>query len=211
MGPLIEILFWAIVAAFVLWRLYSVLGEKTGHFMERPDPSYEEDEEPHVVRATPKNTEDQLDPRTKEVVDVLKSADPSFDLTEFCDGAAAAFEMIVHAVAKEDFDTLKHLLSPALYEEFAEDIRQRQQRRESLEVILVRLEPLEMLSASMKGAVAKIQVKITSEQIHLLRNEQGQVIEGDSQQSLQVEDLWTFERDTRSSDPNWRLVEAESA
>ncbi len=211
MNELASILFWAILAGIVLWRLYSVLGQRTGHFNDLPPTQDIPEEEPHVVRAASETPpEAHLSNAEAEMIKTLKVLDPGFDIHDFREGAAYAFEMILHAVAKGDLETLKNLLSTELYAEFADDIKRRQEQGEVLEVTLVRLDPVEFLHIETKGSVAHITLRIVSEQVHVVKDQKGQIIEGGQQQSVQVEDIWTFERDTRSSDPNWRLIKAES-
>jgi predicted lipid-binding transport protein (Tim44 family) len=67
-----------------------------------------------------------------------------------------------------------------------------------------------VVGAEMRGSVARITVRFKSEQINLLRDAEGKVLEGDPRTAEEVIDIWTFERNTTSPDPNWTLVETRT-
>ena len=137
----------------------------------------------------------------------IRRADPGFDVDHFLQGARAAFSMIVEAYAKGDKRTLRPLLADEVYAQFAGAIDAREQAGHVLTTELVATREAEITQATMVGSKARVTVKFTSEQINVTRNAQGEVVEGDPRQIETVIDLWTFERDTRSRDPNWQLVE----
>jgi predicted lipid-binding transport protein (Tim44 family) len=62
----------------------------------------------------------------------------------------------------------------------------------------------------MQGSMARVTVRFSSEQVNVVRDAGGQAIEGDPASAEEVIDIWTFERDTQSSDPNWALVETST-
>ena len=53
--------------------------------------------------------------------------------------------------------------------------------------------------------------RAVSEQINATLNREGAVIGGDLNKVVDVTDFWTFQRDTRSRDPNWTLVATRSS
>jgi len=205
-GDLLQVLFFAILAGFLIYRLFSALGRREG--FEREEGPFEEEE--ISFEPASKLGDEYVDPRLREPVTHIKTYDPRFRLDDFLEGARAAFRMIVEAYAKEDLKTLKSLLNLELYRDFEEAIRDREVRKETLETKIISLDLPIPTNAMVHQKKAQIRVKITSEQQHIRRNEAGKIIEGDPKQTEQITDLWTFEKDLISSDPNWTLIKIES-
>lgn len=221
----LDILFFAMVAAFIAFRLRSVLGRKTGNERRRIDPISqrtaargERAERPDNVVPLPDRGPPPAAPQEPVIADVnddatkkgltdIRLADPQFDLDHFLQGAKAAFAMIVEAFAKGDKASLRPLLADAVFAEFAGAIDAREQAGQSLTTELVATRGAELAGAAMVGSRARVTVQFTTEQINITRDAEGNVIEGDPRRIETVVDLWTFERDTRSRDPNWQLVE----
>jgi predicted lipid-binding transport protein (Tim44 family) len=118
--------------------------------------------------------------------------------------------MIVEAFANGDTATLRPLLSDDLFDEFGTEIRRRAAEGETHESRIVALREAELLEARMEGRTAYITVKFVSDQINAVRDDNGEVIEGDPETPIEVVDIWTFARNTRASDPNWTLVETRT-
>ena len=137
----------------------------------------------------------------------IRRADPRFDADQFLQGARTAFAMIVEAYAKGDKAALRPLLADEVFAQFAGAIDAREQAGRALSTELVATRSAELVNAAMAGSRARVTVRFTSEQINLVRDGAGEVVEGDPRQIDTVIDLWTFERDTKSRDPNWQLVE----
>lgn len=221
----IEIVIFAMLAAFLVFRLRSVLGRRTGN--ERPpfDPysrsgnNQAEAPEPgndDTVVSLPDRSRPQqepVDPADSVAVGVAKirDADPAFDGDQFLEGARAAFEMIVTSYAAGDRETLRPLLSDEVYENFAGAIIDRADKGHTLETTLVGIRDTAIVEASMDGRVAFVTVKFVSEQIEVERDSAGEVVGGDSSRVATVTDIWTFARNTRSRNPNWTLVATEAS
>lgn len=215
-----DIVFFAMVAAFLILRLRSVLGRRTGN--ENPErwttrtPPANRAELPDNVARLPERGRPGAD--TKPVINIAPGspvdagltqigvADPTFDARAFLDGARQAFEMIVQAYAQGDTATLRPLLSDEVYENFAAAIRARQQAKQTHETSLIGIKSAEITEAKMDGRTALITVKFVTEQINVTRDADGHVVEGDPQHIATVTDAWTFARNTRARDPNWSLV-----
>jgi predicted lipid-binding transport protein (Tim44 family) len=216
-----DIVFFAMVAAFLILRLRSVLGRRTGNenperwTARKPAPQARSETGDNVARLP-----DRAGPagETGPVIDLpanspaeagltqISVADTSFDPRTFVEGARGAFEMIVGAYAQGDTATLRPLLADEVYENFAAAIRSRQQARQTLETTLVGVKSAEISEARMDGRTAFVTVKFVTEQINVTRDASGAVVDGDPQQITTVTDEWTFSRNTRSRDPNWLLV-----
>jgi predicted lipid-binding transport protein (Tim44 family) len=217
-----DIVFFAMVAAFLILRLRSVLGRRTGN--ENPERWTARKPAPRARTETPENVArlpDRSRPAGEAAPPVLdlpantpaeagltqiSVADPSFDARGFADGARGAFEMIVGAYAQGDTATLRPLLADDVYENFAGAIRTRQEAKQTLETTLVGIKAADITEARMDGRTAFVTVKFVSEQINVTRDAGGAVVEGDPQQIAAVTDMWTVSRNTRSRDPNWLLV-----
>jgi predicted lipid-binding transport protein (Tim44 family) len=218
----IDILFFAMVAAFIALRLRSVLGRRTGHERRRTGgfgPARPNGAADNVValpeRSTAQSEADAAipglaDKAVKSGLTQIRLADQKFDPKSFLDGARAAFEMIVEAYAAGDKATLRPLLDDDVYRGFERAIDQRQAAGQTFETQLTAVPAAEIVGAEMRGRLARVTVRFKSEQINLLRDAQGKVVEGDPQTAEEVVDLWTFERDTASPDPNWTLVETRT-
>lgn len=214
------------VAAFLVFRLRSVLGKRTGNERPptdpyagrdaaRPDPP-EANDDSTVVSLPDRSTQNEAPsdiPDGTPATDGLKAiqaADSNFSVTEFVEGARMAFEMIVTSYASGDRETLRPLLSDEVYENFAGAIVDRESRSETMEMTLVGIREAEVLEASMDGRVAFVTAKIVSEQIEVVRDAAGEPVSGDPTKVSTVTDIWTFARNTRSRNPNWTLVATEA-
>lgn len=215
--PLFEIILYAMIAGFLILKLRSVLGRRTGNEKQRPDPfsappPANESEQDNVIslpdRAGKEAVEiDERDPLTASLMRI-KLADDSFDEKEFVGGARGAFEMIVQAYAAGDVDTLKSLISGPLYGGFVQAIEEREQANETQETTIVSFRSTEITAAELDGHEARVTVEFVTEQVKVTRDSAGAVVDGDPDKIEVITDIWTFERDVRSSDPNWELVAA---
>lgn len=217
----IDILFFAMVAAFIALRLRSVLGRRTGQERRRTGGWT-------GARANGADNVVALPDRGKAMADAeqafsgvaddtiraglieIRQADPSFDLDQFMPGARAAFEMVVEAFSAGDKNTLRPLLEDDVFEGFSRVIDQREAEGQTLETQLVSVQKSELAEAALVGSRARVTVRFVSEQVNVLRDRDGKILEGDPTTAEEVVDLWTFERDARSRDPNWALSETRT-
>ncbi|ESW62784.1 Tim44/TimA family putative adaptor protein [Mesorhizobium sp. M0761] len=223
-------IFFLIAAVVIFFQLRNVLGRRTGS--ERPpfDPytasRTEKDatQKPENVVSLPRKrmpgetaaeTYAAIDAFAKPDTDLnkglraIKDNDPSFDPKVFVDGAKMAYEMIVMAYADGDRKTLKNLLSREVFDGFVAAIGDREAKAEKIQSSFVGIDKADIVSAEMKGGEAHITLRIVSELISATRDKAGAVIDGDPETVAEVKDVWTFARDTRSRDPNWKLVATE--
>ncbi len=140
----------------------------------------------------------------------IAAADPSFEIASFLKGAQAAYETVVTAYARGDRDTLRNLLSPEVFESFSAVISEREARGETTEFSFVGILSAGVTDANLSGPMAHVTVRLASELVTAVRDRQGNVVEGDLKSVRRVTDVWTFERDLRSPNPNWRLVATDS-
>jgi predicted lipid-binding transport protein (Tim44 family) len=224
-------IFFLIAAVVIFFQLRNVLGRRTGN--ERPpfDPytagrsrgDKDASAKPENVVSLPRkrvsadNDEAYvaIDAFAKPGTDLnkglraIKDADQTFEPKTFVDGAKMAYEMIVMAYADGDRKTLKNLLSREVYDGFVAAISDREGRSEKIQSSFVGIDKADIVSAEMKNGEAHITLRIVSELISATRDKAGEVIDGDPETVAEVKDVWTFARDTRSRDPNWKLVATE--
>jgi predicted lipid-binding transport protein (Tim44 family) len=222
-GEYIDILIFAMIAAFVFFRLRSVLGRRTGN-ERRPQDAFSGPVEREAARETNVLTLPERE-REREAAAIagkvagtpleagltqIKLADREFEPAKFVAGARAAFEMIVTAFAQGNLAKVKTFLAREVYDNFADALAARQRAQQTAETTVVGIKTSDIVEARMDGRNALVTVKFVSEQINVVRDKAGTVVEGDPSQVSDVTDIWTFFRDTRSRDPNWTLVETHS-
>jgi predicted lipid-binding transport protein (Tim44 family) len=208
----LEIFVLAVIAGFLVLRLRSVLGRRTGTERRREGFAAPERAPENVVPLPPRAQipTPPADTAGMPGLTALKAADRSFDEGHFLDGARAAFEIIVNAFAKGDAAALKPLLSDAVFASFAQAIREREIRQERHDTNLLTIKTVEVAEAAQQGETALVTVKFVSDQINVTRAADGHVVDGNPDQVEEKTDLWTFSRALRSRDPNWTLVATHS-
>lgn len=222
----IDIIFFAMVAAFIAFRLRSVLGRRTGSerrranpFLTPKDKEVEAQAGDNVVKLPERNANQEAgepgfadirDPALKQGLTEIRLADPHFDLDGFLQGAKAAFGMIIEGFARGDKKTLRPLLADTVYASFAAAIDTREAAGETLTSEIVSFKSADVAGAGMDGSQARLTVRFVTEQINVTTDAEGNVVDGDPAHIAEVVDLWTFTRDTRTSDPNWQLAETRA-
>jgi len=222
-------IFFLIAAVVIFFQLRNVLGRRTGS--ERPpfDPyaasrTQDAAQKPENVVSLPRKRAPgepaadayveidafaKPDSELNKGLRTIKDNDPAFEPKSFVDGAKMAYEMIVMAYADGDRKTLKNLLSREVYDGFVAAIGDREAKSEKIQSSFVGIDKADIVAAEMKGGEAHITLRIVSELISATRDKAGTVIDGDPETVAEVKDVWTFARDTRSRDPNWKLVATE--
>lgn len=225
-------IFFLVAAVVIFFQLRNVLGRRTGS--ERPpfDPytaarTREKDAQakpenvvslprkPAKGETVPDEAYAAIDAAAKPGTDLnrglraIKDADATFEPKSFVDGAKMAYEMIVMAYADGDRKTLKNLLSREVFDGFVAAIADREAKSEKIQSSFVGIDKADIVGAEMKGGEAHVTLRIVSELISATKNKAGEVIDGDPETVAEVKDVWTFARDTRSRDPNWKLVATE--
>jgi predicted lipid-binding transport protein (Tim44 family) len=214
-SQLFLILVFAMVAGIILFRLYSVLGRRTGN--ER-DPEGRLRSLPGAARAPSGNNVIALPPRAgpqssdpaQQGLTDIKFADRSFETEHFLSGARKAYEMIVTAYAADDRATLRPLLSGEVYSAFESVMSAREARQEKTKFEFKGFSSAKIVHAELKARMAEVTVEFCAQYVTSTCNAAGAVVEGDPNAAHDVIDQWTFARDTGASDPNWILVATHS-
>jgi predicted lipid-binding transport protein (Tim44 family) len=208
----------ALVALFIGLRLYSVLGERTGH--EKPilkpadpeaDARLEPSATPHSAAPAMPSEPDELAflPTAGPGVRALLAADPAFDVARFLEGSKSAYRLILEAFWKGDLAAMKPFVDAHVYETFAGAVEQRSKEGLVLDNRLVAIDQALIAGVELDRSVALVTVRFEADIAAVTRNAQGEVVAGSLSDAVQTRDRWTFRRDISSRDPNWLLVETD--
>lgn len=222
-------LFFLVAAVLIFFQLRSVLGRRTGNEKPPFDPYSPRDvakgpvADDNKVVTLPKRSEAEDENRFAEAdalapVDSSLNAslrevmtrDPSFGPKEFLNGARMAYEMIVMGFADGDRKTLKNLLSKEVFDGFEAAISEREGRGEVVKSTFVGIEKADITQAGVRDSEVQITLRIISQLISATYDKDGKLVDGDPDTVAEVDDIWTFSRDIRSRDPNWKLIATES-
>jgi predicted lipid-binding transport protein (Tim44 family) len=224
-------LIFALVALFVAYKLRSVLGTRNG--AERPPggllqplrrgpgpvspatpaPPTAEIAAPPLTGASPPPTDrwkGVADPDAWAGLDAIAAADKSFEPQGFLSGARGAYDMIVHAFAAGDAATLRGLMSPEAFANFDAAIRARSAEGHVMSTTVVSIDGASIVGSELSGAAEQVSVRFISKLASVTRDAAGAVVDGSPTEVAEHIDVWTFVRDIRSRDPNWRLTETQA-
>jgi predicted lipid-binding transport protein (Tim44 family) len=215
----VAIVMLALVAAFLLLRLRSVLGKRTGFerppLPEQPSLDLRRSLSPVIdgiaepVRPKPGRPIPAPHTVVGQALARIAAADPRFEPVSFLDQAVHAFEQIVTAFASGDLPLLQSLLTPPVYTTFEQAITARHEAGDTQITRIKAIVEATIDEADIIAGHAAIVVRIISDQENFTRNAQNIVIAG-SESVVEMIDLWTFERTLNSADPAWRLAAARS-
>jgi predicted lipid-binding transport protein (Tim44 family) len=214
----IDLVLFGMIAAFLVLRLRSILGKRTGLERQAPPvqptpirpatgPIIEARAEPPQSAAA--QTVPEATTQTGQALVRMREIDPTFDPARFLAGADQAFRMILTAFAAGDRVVLRSLLSDETYKAFEQAIGSREKTGERQISEIKSMQHLSIDGADLKGRVGSVTVKIVSDQISYTTDKDGRPLTG-TDAVTEITDLWTFERDLSQQDPTWRLVAARS-
>lgn len=215
----IDLILFGMIAAFLVLRLRSILGRRTGFERQPPAPQPQagpnaagpviEGQAEPAPRTTPRTLPEPASAVGQALVR-MRSIDRSFDPAAFLDGAEKAFRIIVTAFAAADRATLQSLLSEETWRAFEQAIVAREASGQTQVSTIHAIHSATIESAELRGDVASIAVRFVSDQTSLMRDKDGHPVVG-TDSVTEITDVWTFERNLSSPDPVWRLVSARSA
>ena len=206
-----QIVIFAVIAAFVLFQLYNVLGKKVGR----------QPQEDAKTLATPSPTAPEasktpaLDAALLASIAGLKARDPAFDPHRFLEGARQAYETIVRGYAAGDRAALKPLLTPTVMASFEAGIAARETRGETETVEFLFPPSADLEGATVQGDKAVAKVRFLAELRSRVTKASGETADSVTGDPLVEErrtaEHWTFERSLGAADPNWVLARVEPA
>lgn len=212
----VEIVLLAMVALFAGLRLYAVLGRRTGHEQQpvlRPKTVTPIDASKPVADIAADRAEPAgfaYDKSAEDGVRAVVAADPSFDVARFLEGAQAAYHMILEAFWKGDKATLDDLVDGDAQAAFEDAIAAREAEGLTLDNRLIAIEKAVIDSAELHGRTALIAIRFDADIAAVTRDADGNVVAGSLSDAIETHDIWTFQRDLSSGDPNWMLVETDA-
>jgi len=216
----IDLVLFAMIAAFLVLRLRSILGRRTG-FERQQQAERGPVQVPGMGGPTPKLVDAKAEPvaparplpdtasPTGQALQRMRTIDRSFDPAHFLTGAEAAFGLIVTAFAAGDRVALRPLLADSTYAGFEQAIAAREEAGETQRTEVRAMQQVSIEDAALAGTVATITVKFVSDQVSETLNRENLPVHG-TDAVTEITDLWTFERDLAQSDPAWRLTAARS-
>jgi predicted lipid-binding transport protein (Tim44 family) len=213
----IDLILFGMIAAFLVLRLKSILGKRTGY--ERPPQPVQ----PREVPAAPAQVREAASTAAAmqrtipeplsalgQTLGRMKTIDRNFEPGAFLDGAEKAFQIIVHAFAAGDRGTLRPLLGDDTWKAFDLAITEREKAGQTHVTEVRAIHTVSIETAELAGTAASIGVRIVSDQVNMTHTQSGQVITG-TDAVTELTDFWTFERDLAQTNPIWHLVAARSA
>lgn len=210
----------ALIAGFLALRLYSVLGKRTGHEQEPALRPAEERAKVTVLQPRPLSdipgdsvrlADGLIAPGGEAGVRALIAADRNFDVPQFVEGAKAAYKMVLEAFWRGDRSELEWLCDTDVLTSFEEAIAQREAAGHVLDNRLVRIDKAQIVGANVNGRVAEVSLRFEADIAAVTRDKDGNVVAGSLTDAVSTNDIWTFTRDLRSTDPNWKLSETDEA
>jgi predicted lipid-binding transport protein (Tim44 family) len=216
----VSIIILAMAAAFLGLRLYSVLGKRTGHEQEPVISRPAEEANQPILRPVPSTDRSAPAALTHDVdVDVsaqnglraIINADRQFDVALFIEGAKSAYQLILEAFWRGDKDALRFLCDDDVYDSFSAVIDERVARGETLENRLIRIENARIVDAKFDMPMARISLQFDADIAVMVKNADGQMVGGSMSDAVESHDIWTFMRDVKASDRNWKLDETDEA
>ena len=191
----IDIILLAMIAGFIILRLRSILGRKTGH------------EDKIYPRFSEKNFEEF---RKQKDINIKKKTFNELEAKEkqnFIKGAEIAYETIITAFAKGDKKSLKGLLTPRMSTNFNQAISEREDKgiKSELTFIGMKESNLEKYEKVQDNIFAT--VKFVSEIISVKKDKNNNVVDGNPDRIKTVTDHWKFSKKESSNSPNWYLAE----
>ncbi len=209
-----DLVFFGLIAVFVLLRLRSVLGTRTGA-EKRPEDVIQRRQtgpagqtEAPVVKLP--RREDRpgadADPKLSQALAEISNADPAFDSITFLAGARQAYEIIVTAFAAGDRKTLGNMVGDEVMANFGAAIAAREAARQTMKTTLTAIRQARIVDAALVGSLAEVTVKFVADLVSHTEDVQGAILSGHPTLAQEAAEQWSFRRDTASADPNWTLV-----
>ena len=218
----IDLILFGLVAAFLVLRLVSILGKRTG-FEQPAEPVPQEGTtrpmsrpQPGVIDAVAEAPSAPArvlpDPASPlgQTLSAMAAIDRNFTPQRFLDGAEAAFRIIVLAFSAGERTKLHPLLTSDTYAAFEGAIAAREAEGHVQSTEIRSIESTTIEHAELAGSLASISVRFVSDQVNLTSSADGRPVHG-TDAVTEITDIWSFERDLAQSDPAWRLAAARSA
>ncbi len=204
------LIIFVVLSAFIAYRLYSVLGTRTGEERQRDVEGLQRARTRETREEAPAIADEPAPakplPPVSAAAEPLRAADPAFDERGFVDGAKGAYEMIVEAFASGDLKSVRRFIAAPVFEAFKTAVGARESEGRRTDLKFVGVEQAKIVASRVEGGEASASVEFLSNQVRATYDRDGKLVEGDPNRIDLVKDLWTFSRQLSSNDPNWTLV-----
>ena len=204
--PYLDILIFAIIAIFLVFRLKNILGTKSELDETKVKKDNDTNKFSNVISIDKKQTKDEYD---KEVIKI-QQIDKSFNKQEFLSGSEIFFKMVLASFVLGNLDKVKDFIKPSILKNFNLVINERKKEKETLIIDIKSINKIELISATVSKANIKINVLFETFQIKALKDKTENIIDGDINEEILVKDIWVFERKTHDINPNYTLIETKS-
>ena len=206
--PFIDIIIFAIIAIFLVYRLKSILGQNSDGNKQNNKINIGKKDFNNVVKLGNR----QSDVNDKKInMDSIYIEDPTFNEKEFLKGAQNFFEMVINSFVKGDLKNVEMYIDSKLNKNFQLVIDERLKEEETLDINIIKTISISIKDVKKLKNFLRVSVLFETEQIKVLKDKKGEIIDGDQKKSILVKDLWTFEKKIQSDDLNWILVETSDA
>ena len=206
--PFIDIIIFAIIAIFLVYRLKSILGQNSDGNEQNDKINIGKKNLTNVVKL--ENNQFDIND-TKINKDIINQVDPTFNEKEFLKGAQNFFEMVIDCFVKGNLKNIEMYIEKKLINNFQLVIDERLQEEETLKIKINKMNSIQIKDVKKQKNFLRLSVLFESEQIKVLKDKNGKIIDGDQKKSILVKDLWTFQREIHSKDLNWILIETSDA
>jgi|TARA_B110000459_G_scaffold128991_1_gene141243 predicted lipid-binding transport protein (Tim44 family) len=204
--PYLDILIFAIIAIFLVFRLKNILGTKAELDETKVKKDNDTNNFSNVISIDKKQTKDEYD---KEVIKI-QQIDKSFNKQEFLSGSEVFFKMVLDSFVLGNLDKVKDFIKPSILKNFNLVINERKKEKETLIIDIKSINKIELISATVSKANIKINVLFETFQIKALKDKTENIIDGDINEEILVKDIWVFERKINDINPNYTLIETKS-
>ena len=206
--PFLDIIIFAIIAIFLVYRLKNILGQNSEGNNQNNKIDLGKKNFTNVVKLGNRKLDNN---ETKTHKNNISDYDPTFDEKEFLKGAQTFFEMVIAGFVKGNLKDVVDYIDVKLVKNFQSAIDERLAEKESLKIEVIKMNSIKIKDVTKLNNFLRVSVLFESEQIKMLKDQKGSIIDGDHKNSILVKDLWTFERKIKSDDLNWKLVETSDA
>ena len=188
----IDIILLAMIAGFIFLRLRGILGKRSG-FEGKAPPQFQE----ILKNVQPENIKKQSDKFDEKAQ------------KEFLNGAKIAYETIITDFSDDDNKLLKSkpLLSKKIQDQFNEALKERSSRGHFAEITFIGVNSADIKEHKKNNNILNVTVNFVAEVITCIKDKDKKIISGSPDKIKKIYDTWVFSRDTRSSNPNWQLVD----
>ena len=206
-----DIIFLAIVALWLIFKLFSIIGQdldgNTEAFkgMAAKEPAKEETEAESAQETVIDVTPTVQSAKVTGIVKKIKAIDSDFDENQFLQGTIFCFKTVLEAFSNGDKKSLKDLLLPKIYKVFAAEIDTRADRKYHAVKQVVSIIESRIDAVNCKATTIEVAVCFVSDQIDVLYDGQNRVISGHPKDIVRLKDRWVFNRSLKSKKSNWYL------